>query len=507
MNERTKKRGKFAALVLSVMLVVSCVVSTGVFTTSAYTAQKQGKIVYNKAFYDAYGDVDSKIYDSVKNFDEEIDVSSLNIKKSDVSQFFYTFVLVHPELFYLNLGFSYSYFPSGDKIMDIYPSYTIDKSEYETKKKSIDKETERILSLVNDNMTDSEKALVIHDELAIMCEYSTSDYSKAGIYDSLVDKTSVCQGYALAYSYLLSLVGIDSEIVVSDTMNHMWNKVHIGDAWYNVDVTWDDPVNDRPGHAQHTYFLLSDTAIQNLPSSHYDYTISYGANSTKYDNYEIHNFDTRLCDINGDFYGFVNSYSSINKGSLLKYDLDSNACEKKLTVDEKWSAGGNAYWLNTFMSLEKYNDTLYFNTSDAVYSYEVETGRQAVVATDIDGVSVSSGKLCYGMVLKGDAMYVAVSDSPNNKATLQYVKRVDRGKVAVGMTNYILLDNSTEKVLYGDCNSDGKIDIIDATAIQKAIVGLISQSEIQRISADVNFDSDITISDATIIQKYIVGLI
>lgn len=228
----------------------------------------------------------------------------------------------------MNQGFSYSYYPSEDKVASIYPEYTISKSEYATQKKLLDKEVERILSLVDENMTDSEKALVIHDELAIMSEYSTSDYNKADIYNSLVEKTSVCQGYALAYSYILSLVGIDSELVDSNSMNHMWNKVHIGNAWYNVDVTWDDPINDRPGHAQHTYFLLSDNAIQNLPSKHYDYTISYGANSTKYDNYEIHNFDTRLCEVNGEFYGFVNNNSSANKGALLKYKLDSNTYEK-----------------------------------------------------------------------------------------------------------------------------------------------------------------------------------
>lgn len=289
----------------------------------------------------------------------------------------------------------------------------------------------------------------------------------------------------------------------------MWNKVHIGNAWYNVDVTWDDPINDRPGHAQHTYFLLSDNVIQNLPSKHYDYTISYGANSTKYDNYEIHNFDTRLCEVNGEFYGFVNNNSSANKGALLKYKLDSNTYEKKLKLNERWSAGGNSYWINTFMSLEKYNDTLYFNTSDAVYSYDVETGRQAVVASDISGVSASSGKLCYGMVLKGDAMYVAVSDSPNNKATLQYVKRVDKGNLAIGMTNYVMTasTNSAEKAYYGDANGDGKINIADATAIQKAIVGIVNQNEIERINSDVNFDSDITVIDATTIQMYIVGLI
>ena len=211
-------------MILTVSVAVSCVVSTGIFTASAYTAPKEGKIFYNKTMYDKYGKAEGMVLDSLKNFDEEIDISSLNVPRSDVAEFFKVLTLTHPELYYVNQGFSYSYYPSEDKVASIYPEYTISKSEYATQKKSLDKEVERILSLVDENMTDSEKALVIHDELAIMSEYSTSDYNKADIYNSLVEKTSVCQGYALAYSYMLSLVGIDSELVDSNSMNHMWNK-------------------------------------------------------------------------------------------------------------------------------------------------------------------------------------------------------------------------------------------------------------------------------------------
>ena len=31
----------------------------------------------------------------------------------------------HPELYYVNQGFSYSYYPSEDKVASIYPEYTI----------------------------------------------------------------------------------------------------------------------------------------------------------------------------------------------------------------------------------------------------------------------------------------------------------------------------------------------------------------------------------------------
>lgn len=77
------------------------------------------------------------------------------------------------------------------------------------------------------------------------------------------------------------------------------------------------------------------------------------------------------------------------------------------------------------------------------------------------------------------------------------------------MTNYIMTasTNSAERAYYGDANCDGRIDVVDATAIQKAIVGIIDQSEIERINSDVNFDSDISIVDATTIQMYVVGLV
>lgn len=188
MKNIKKPAGKLFAMMLTVSVAVSCAVSTGIFTASAYTAPKEGKIFYNKTMYDKYGKAEGMVLDSLKNFDEEIDISSLNVPRSDVAEFFKVLTLTHPELYYVNQGFSYSYYPSEDKVTSIYPEYTISKSEYATQKKSLDKEVERILSLVDENMTDSEKALVIHDELAIMSEYSTSDYNKADIYNSLVEK-------------------------------------------------------------------------------------------------------------------------------------------------------------------------------------------------------------------------------------------------------------------------------------------------------------------------------
>ena len=61
-----KSTGKFFALMLTVTVSVSCAVSTGIFTASAYTAPKEGKIFYNKTMYDKYGKAEGMVLDALK---------------------------------------------------------------------------------------------------------------------------------------------------------------------------------------------------------------------------------------------------------------------------------------------------------------------------------------------------------------------------------------------------------------------------------------------------------
>ncbi|MBQ4568982.1 MAG: leucine-rich repeat protein [Ruminococcus sp.] len=59
----------------------------------------------------------------------------------------------------------------------------------------------------------------------------------------------------------------------------------------------------------------------------------------------------------------------------------------------------------------------------------------------------------------------------------------------------------------GDTNLDGKVNVKDATAIQKYCASLIEFSSDSLSVADVNGDSSINIKDATTIQKKVAGLI
>ena len=55
----------------------------------------------------------------------------------------------------------------------------------------------------------------------------------------------------------------------------------------------------------------------------------------------------------------------------------------------------------------------------------------------------------------------------------------------------------------GDANDDGKVNILDVTAIQRWVAELGVPEPYQKIMADVNGDGRADISDATMIQRYL----
>ncbi len=62
-------------------------------------------------------------------------------------------------------------------------------------------------------------------------------------------------------------------------------------------------------------------------------------------------------------------------------------------------------------------------------------------------------------------------------------------------------------VLLGDADSNGIINIKDATFVQKFVAGLVFMSHKEIVASDVDMDSDITIKDATLLQKYVAEMI
>ena len=172
--------------------------------------------------------------------------------------------------------------------------FSIKESEYPQRKAELDKVVAEAMEYASGSDDPVEKARRLHDFIVRICEYDKKaaeedDYSPLArtAYSALVRRKAVCEGYMMGYRYLLREAGIYSEEVFSDAMGHCWNYVKIGDNWYHVDVTWDDPIfsgkNPETFPALHDHFLLSDKAIRAMGYYGWDVNGLPAATDTRYD--------------------------------------------------------------------------------------------------------------------------------------------------------------------------------------------------------------------------------
>ncbi len=128
-----------------------------------------------------------------------------------------------------------------------------------------------------------ENIKMVHDYLIENTEYDTT-ISKSNIYNiygAMVKGEAVCEGYARSFKYLMDTLGIPCTLVIGKgtnsegrTENHAWNYVQIGDDWYALDATWDDPVSNSGWVSQsskYRYFLKGSNDIlkDHIPSGQF----------------------------------------------------------------------------------------------------------------------------------------------------------------------------------------------------------------------------------------------
>jgi len=109
---------------------------------------------------------------------------------------------------------------------------------------------------VEDDMTDYEKELVIHDWIVGWADYDDEALSNApdarpcpdndNPYGLLFHRKAVCRGYTSTFQLFMDMLGIECITVEGTAIQgnepHAWNMVRLDGEWYCVDVTWDDPM-------------------------------------------------------------------------------------------------------------------------------------------------------------------------------------------------------------------------------------------------------------------------
>ena len=146
------------------------------------------------------------------------------------------------------------------------------------------KVNEIIKNNITSNMSDKTKIRKIHDYIINNSKYDRNrsdknifDYKSNNAYGVLLEGYGICSGYTDSMMLFLEKLGIESYKVSSD--NHVWNKVLINNKWYNLDLTWDDPISsDGKDLLLHDFFLISDEDMLKLDKTEHTYDKSVYSN-------------------------------------------------------------------------------------------------------------------------------------------------------------------------------------------------------------------------------------
>lgn len=385
-----------------------------------YTASPEG--IYTTAHllaqYTDLSELRAFLYESVSRCDEKTDLSVFNLPYSLVKSLIEYVYYAMPEAFHVKNA---AYYNHGDgRIHEVtfsYKSFCDTPQEFEAYRSQLESAADKILSGIegNSKLTDVQKALLLHDRLALTTEYafgttSTDDFQHTA-YGALVKGSAVCQGYAMAYLYLLERVGIECYYCASSQLNHGWNIVYIDGVPYHVDVTWDDrnygdSRTDFTGRTDHNYFLLSTAGLK--AEGHNATDFNTAPKDTRYDNYFWRNSTTAFVLLSDDIYYIDNKAQTLNRYSDRKV-LES--------VEDVWYADGSHVWGSNFSCLSSAGADLFYSKTDGIYKYTPSEERyEKIYSPELSGVYA-----VYGFAYEDGELLIDINTSPNSTQKLRRI--------------------------------------------------------------------------------------
>ena len=171
----------------------------------------------------------------VESFKPIVDISIDEVKNT-----FEALYNDHPELFWLNTSYSYKYTESK-KCVQVILNYNDTASNLEKSIKVFNNEVDKIIKNAKKYKKNYDREKYVHDYLVKNIKYDKNATMNQSAYSALINKKTICAGYARAFQYIMIKLEIPTYYVVGiSNVNHAWNMVLLDDGYYNVDLTWDN---------------------------------------------------------------------------------------------------------------------------------------------------------------------------------------------------------------------------------------------------------------------------
>ena len=145
----------------------------------------------------------------------------------------------HPELFWMESGYTYKY--TEDNIcVHVNLNFNETANNIEDAKVQFEERANAIIDVASALENDYEKEKYVYKVLMDCVEYDENAELHQSPYSALVYGKSVCAGYARAFQYIMLELGVPTYYCTGESQGHAWNIVKLDGGYYNVDVSRGD---------------------------------------------------------------------------------------------------------------------------------------------------------------------------------------------------------------------------------------------------------------------------
>ncbi len=210
---------------------------------------------------------EQEVYDllarAAENYDEEpvqVEASSDQVRRSLLA-----LRIDHPEYYWFDGEATYASasVPLLGDSTSVTLTYTMDRDTARSYLPQVEAYTQDCLASIADAGTDYDRILGVYRYIIEHTDYVQQVQDQSMIC-AMTQHQATCAGYARAFQYLMLKLNIPCTLILgtgSGGESHGWNAVQCDGEWYQVDVTWGDPVdeNGAPGTSlDYTYFMITD---------------------------------------------------------------------------------------------------------------------------------------------------------------------------------------------------------------------------------------------------------
>lgn len=204
---------------------------------------------------------------TIRDFSQE----KLPIDLGELERYFISKISISPGNFgaTTNVSFHVEYNDAGRALANMLHGRELEKND--KKAIAITKEATKLATALSDKSV-YEKIVYLHDYIVentkVVSEETIDSKSAYGVLIKNIGSANG-EGYSETLQLMFELLNIENCVVWSKTNNikndtaryHLFNKVKLGEDWYNIDTTVDDPLPDDSEVIRRGYLLVTDAVV------------------------------------------------------------------------------------------------------------------------------------------------------------------------------------------------------------------------------------------------------